>query len=98
MRHRQPKKRALERLLRRIQVLRKEVVAFKESAREVWEPLDQIVPDSEVEVMDSPRAELLGILECLLNDDFEDAVRHLGEVEKHLASPEVKGSPGESAQ
>jgi hypothetical protein len=92
MRRRQPQKRVLEKLLRQTQVLRKQVVAFKESAREVWEPLDQIVPDSEVEAMDSPRADLLGILECLLNEDFEAALRHLGEMEELLASPEAKGS------
>jgi hypothetical protein len=93
MRRRRPNKRALRDLLRQTQQLQKQVAAFKASAGGVHGSLDPLVPDDEVEIMESARADLLGTLECLLNEDLEDAVRHLGELEELLESDETGLEP-----
>jgi len=89
VRRRRLKKRGLENLLRQTRQLREQLAVYKRTAQDIQGSLDQILPDSEVELMVTPRADLLGTLECLLNDDLEAAVRHLGEVEELLAGPVV---------
>src|SRR6185295_10001025 len=93
MRRRRPNKRALRDLLRQTQQLQKQMAAFKASAGGVHGSLDPLVPDDEVEIMESARADLLGTLECLINEDLEDAVRHLCELEKLLVSDEPDLKP-----
>jgi hypothetical protein len=47
---------------------------------ELVSSLDEILTDHEVEAMDTPEANVLGTLECLLADDLKPALRKLREL------------------
>jgi hypothetical protein len=85
MRRRRLSKRNLEKLQRQARQLKQQMAVFKRSAQDIQGVLDQIVPEYEVEGLATARADLLGTLECLLNEDLRDADRHLGEIEELLA-------------
>ena len=78
-------RRALATLLRQTQQLKEQVARFRQTAGDVATSLDRIIPASEVEVMETRRADLLGTLEEMVNVTLVEAARHLGEIENVLA-------------
>ena len=67
-------------LLRQTQRLKRELAAFQRRARAVVGPLSEAVPDAEIAEMATPRANALGTLENLLNQDLGDVCRQLDEL------------------
>jgi hypothetical protein len=56
------------------------LVDFCGDIGDLMSSLDEILPDSEVEAMDTPEANVLGTLECLVADDLKPALRKLREL------------------
>jgi hypothetical protein len=78
-------------LQRQTQVLRKDLVVFNRHARKLVDWLDPSLSEEEVEAMETPAANLLGTLECLLADDFDPACRKLNELDALLKDGSVAG-------
>ncbi|HEV8580233.1 MAG TPA: hypothetical protein VGX68_14290 [Thermoanaerobaculia bacterium] len=74
-------KRAVEDLLLQTRQLRERLTVFKQSALEVAVPLDKAISEAEALEMATARANVLGALECLLDDDLEPALRKLAELD-----------------
>ncbi|HEV8578731.1 MAG TPA: hypothetical protein VGX68_06565 [Thermoanaerobaculia bacterium] len=82
-----------EDLLREALQLKRRLGAFERSAREIMPPLRRRVSSAENEVMASPRANVLGTLEHLLDQDVPDVLRQLEELTTYLrADPQMKVS------
>ena len=73
-------------LLRKTRRLRVQVLSFRRSAKGVMGPLNKIVSAAEIEAMVTPRANALGTLETLHNQDLGDLLRQLAELEGNLRS------------
>jgi len=69
-----------EDLFRKMGQFRGKLEIFERAARDFLGSLDG-VPEAEVEAMVTPRANILGTLECLLADDLEPTLRKLGELD-----------------
>jgi hypothetical protein len=86
-------------LARKAEMLRREtfclidgVRSFRDRAEALLGPLDEIVSSAEGAAMVTPRANVLGTLENLLNQDLPDVLRQLEELRGHLESkPELEG-------
>jgi len=88
-----------EDLLRETRQLKRRLEIFQRSAREIMPPLRKRVSSAENEVMVSPRANVLGTLEHLLNQDVPDVLRQLEELTTHLRTdPEMKVSDARLSQ
>ena len=84
-------RRKAEDLLRQSWQLKETLTSFERSAQAMMPALRKVVPPAEDEVMASPRANVLGTLEVLLNSDFPGVLRQLDEMEGYLqADPEMK--------
>lgn len=86
---------AAQTLLPQTRRLKHQIAAFSRTARKLVEELDETLSSGEVVVMETPRANLLGALECLLADDFAPALRKLDELDNLL--PIFLQSFGDSA-
>lgn len=75
-------------LLLQTRQLREQVTAFRRSARRFAGSLGKAVDDKEVEEMVTPRANILGTLECLVADDLENVLKKLVELDGLLGSGE----------
>lgn len=71
-----------DRMLRSADELR----AFRDKIRGLLDSLPRVT-DEELESGDTPEAELLGTLECLISDDLDPAIRKLQSAER-LKEPE----------
>ena len=70
-----------DRMLRSVDELR----AFRDKMRGLLDSLPRVT-DQELESGDTPEAELLGTLECLISDDLDPAIRKLQSAERQQAS------------
>jgi hypothetical protein len=77
-------RRRTENLLRQARLLEKQLELFRRRAVAVTGPLDKLVGEAEAEAMVTPRATILGTLECLLADDLVPALRKLATLEDLL--------------
>ncbi len=71
-----------DRMLRSVEELR----AFRDKMRGLLDSLPRVT-DEELESGDTPEAEILGTLECLISDDLDPAIRKLQSAER-LKEPE----------
>ncbi|HEY3568584.1 MAG TPA: hypothetical protein VGP73_11685 [Thermoanaerobaculia bacterium] len=71
-----------DRMLRSVNELR----AFRDKMRGLLDSLPRVT-DEELESGDTPEAEILGTLECLISDDLDPAIRKLQSAER-LKEPE----------
>jgi hypothetical protein len=75
-----------EELVRCTRQLKRQMKAFERSAKDVAGPLDEIVSDEEAAAMATPRANILGTLENLLNQEIGSFLRQLEELHGNLKS------------
>ncbi len=71
-------------LLLQTRQLSHELATFVRFARQLAETLDKILPAAEVEAMETPRANIHGALECLLNQNLEPVLVNLDELDRLL--------------
>jgi hypothetical protein len=79
-------KQDLVKLDREARQLKERVLTFQKAAQAVAALLDPIIPPNEVEAMETPRANLLGTAENLVNQDLNDILRQIEELGGHLRS------------
>jgi hypothetical protein len=82
--------RKAEDLLSETRRLREQVLSFKRSARAVMRPLGKLVSPVENEAMVTPRANALGTLENLVNQEIGSFLRQLTELEGDLRSDSLR--------
>jgi hypothetical protein len=75
------KGRAAEELIGQARSLKPQLAALKRSAQRYHRLLSPEVSAAEIEVLSTPEANLLGVLEILVNSEIEPVVRKLDEVE-----------------
>ena len=80
---------AAENLLQQARRLKEQLAAFDRSARAILRRLNPRIPEPEIEAMRTPAANLTGILECLLADDFASARRKLRELDRLLRKADL---------
>ena len=88
-----------EALLLLIHGIKEQVEAFQGIAREIMPPLGKGISPAENAAMETPRANIVGSLENLLNQEFPDVLRQLDELKGYLqamgiAAPEVEAGMG----
>jgi hypothetical protein len=80
---------AAENFLQQARRLKEQLAAFDRSARIILRRLNPRIPEPEIEAMKTPAANLTGILECLLADDFKPARRKLLELDRLLRKADL---------
>ena len=78
-----------EDLLRRTRQVKQALQAFQSSGRAVMKPLSRTISRDENEAMETPRANIVGTLENLFNQDLPDVFRQLDELDECLRADGV---------